>query len=65
MKPWARCFVKRKKFIFWNDKKDMQFTDVGTQDRSERFYEEEKKKKEAEEVLSETNKLLNGIIFSS
>ena len=42
--------------------KDMQFPDVGTQYRSEIFYEDEEQKKEAEEVLSEKNKLLNGKI---
>ena len=42
--------------------KDMQFPDVGTQYRSEILYEDEEQKKEAEEVLSETNKLLNGKI---
>ena len=42
--------------------KDMQFPDVGTQYRSEIFYEDEEQKKEAEEILSETNKLLNGKI---
>ena len=42
--------------------KDMQFPDVGTQYRSEIFYEDEEQKKEAEKVLSETNKLFNGKI---
>ena len=42
--------------------KDMQFPDVGTQYRSEIFYEDEEQKKEAEEVLNETNKLFNGKI---
>jgi methionine-S-sulfoxide reductase len=32
--------------------KDMQFPDVGTQYRSEIFYEDEKQKKEASEVLT-------------
>ena len=44
------------------NQKDMQFPDVGTQYRSEIFYEDEEQKKEAEKVLSETNKLLNGKI---
>ena len=35
--------------------KDMQFPDVGTQYRSEIFYETDEQKKEAEEALSEKN----------
>ena len=42
--------------------KDMQFPDVGTQYRSEIFYENEKQKKEASEVLNEFNKKLDGKI---
>ncbi len=42
--------------------KDMQFPDVGTQYRSEIFYESENQKKEAEEVLSNRNKELKGKI---
>ena len=42
--------------------KDMQFPDVGTQYRSEIFYENELQKKEAEEILYEFNKQLNGKI---
>ena len=42
--------------------KDMQFPDIGTQYRSEIFYETEKEKKEAEEVLNEKNKELKGKI---
>ena len=42
--------------------KDMQFPDVGTQYRSEIFYESEEQKKEAEEVLNEKNKNFDGKI---
>ena len=42
--------------------KDMQLPDVGTQYRSEIFYEDEEQKKEAEEILNEKNKQLNGKI---
>ena len=42
--------------------KDMQYPDVGTQYRSEIFYETEEQKKEAEEVLNEKNKEFNGKI---
>ena len=42
--------------------KDMQFPDVGTQYRSEIFYEDEKQKQEAMEVLKEFNEKLNGKI---
>ncbi len=42
--------------------KDMQHPDVGTQYRSEIFYENDEQKKEAEEVLQKTNKILNGKI---
>ena len=42
--------------------KDMQFPDVGIQYRSEIFYETDKQKKEAEEVLNEKNKEFNGKI---
>ena len=42
--------------------KDMQYPDVGTQYRSEIFYESEKQKQEASEVFNEFNKKLNGKI---
>ena len=42
--------------------KDMQYPDVGTQYRSEIFYENEKQKKEAFEIFNEFNKKLNGEI---
>jgi methionine-S-sulfoxide reductase len=42
--------------------KDMQYPDVGTQYRSEIFYENEKQKQEATEFLNELNKKLNGQI---
>ena len=42
--------------------KDMQYPDVGTQYRSEIFYETEKQKKEASEILYEFNKKLDGKI---
>ena len=42
--------------------KDMQYPDVGTQYRSEIFYESEKQKQEATEVLNEFNKKLDGKI---
>ena len=42
--------------------KDMQFPDVGTQYRSEIFYENDKQKKEALEVFNEFNKKLDGKI---
>ena len=42
--------------------KDMQFPDVGTQYRSEIFYETDEQKKEAEEVLNEKNKEFDGKI---
>ena len=42
--------------------KDMQFPDVGTQYRSEIFYEDEKQKQEALEVLKEFNEKLDGKI---
>ncbi len=42
--------------------KDMQFPDVGTQYRSEIFYENDNQKKEAEEVLNEIKKKFNGKI---
>ena len=42
--------------------KDMQFPDVGTQYRSEIFYEDEKQKQDALEVLKEFNKKLDGKI---
>ena len=42
--------------------KDMQYPDVGTQYRSEIFYETDEEKKEAEKVLNEKNKEFNGKI---
>ena len=42
--------------------KDMQFPDVGTQYRSEIFYENDEQKLEAEKIFSETNKIFNGKI---
>ena len=42
--------------------KDMQFPDIGTQYRSEIFYENDEQKKIAFEVLNEMNKNLNGKI---
>ena len=42
--------------------KDMQFPDIGTQYRSEIFYEDENQKKEALEVLKEFNEILDGKI---
>ena len=42
--------------------KDMQFPDVGTQYRSEIFYEDEKQKQDASEVLNIFNKKLDGKI---
>ena len=42
--------------------KDMQFPDIGTQYRSEIFYETDEQKKEAAEVLNEKNKEFNGRI---
>ena len=42
--------------------KDMQYPDVGTQYRSEIFYETEKQKQEASEILNEFNKKFDGKI---
>ena len=42
--------------------KDMQFPDVGTQYRSEIFYENDDQKKDAYEVLKEINERFNGKI---
>ena len=42
--------------------KDMQYPDVGTQYRSEIFYETEKQKQEASEILNEFNEKLDGKI---
>jgi len=42
--------------------KDMQYPDVGTQYRSEIFYEDEKQKLEASEILNEFNRKLDGKI---
>ena len=42
--------------------KDMQYPDVGTQYRSEIFYENDTQKKEAEEFLNNLNRISNGKI---
>ena len=42
--------------------KDMQLPDIGTQYRSEIFYENDEQKKEAQEVLNEKNNEFNGKI---
>jgi methionine-S-sulfoxide reductase len=42
--------------------KDMQYPDVGTQYRSEIFYETDQQKQEASKVLNEFNKKLDGKI---
>ena len=42
--------------------KDMQYPDIGTQYRSEIFYETEQQKIEASEILNEFNKKLDGKI---
>ena len=42
--------------------KDMQYPDIGTQYRSEIFYETEKQKHEATEILNEFNRKLGGKI---
>ena len=42
--------------------KDMQFPDIGTQYRSEIFYETEQQKKDALEIFDEYNKKFNGKI---
>ena len=42
--------------------KDMQFPDIGTQYRSEIFYETDEQKKEAFEILKEYNKKFDGKI---
>ena len=42
--------------------KDMQYPDVGTQYRSEIFYETDKQKQDASEILKEFNKKLDGKI---
>ena len=42
--------------------KDMQFPDIGTQYRSEIFYENDDQKKDAYEVLKEINERFNGKI---
>ena len=39
--------------------KDMQFPDIGTQNRSEIFHENDEQRKQAEEVLNEKNKEYN------
>ena len=42
--------------------KDMQYPDIGTQYRSEIFYENNEQKKDAEEILSKFNRDLDGKI---
>ncbi len=42
--------------------KDMQYPDVGTQYRSEIFFHDNDQKRDAEEILKEFNKKLNGKI---
>ena len=42
--------------------KDMQYPDVGTQYRSEIFYESDEQQKEAEEILNQVNKMFDGKI---
>ncbi len=42
--------------------KDMQFPDIGTQYRSEIFYENQNQENEAKEILKEYDKKLNGKI---
>ena len=42
--------------------KDMQLPDIGTQYRSEIFFETEEQKKEAEMLLNEMNERFNGKI---
>ena len=42
--------------------KDMQFPDIGTQYRSEIFYETEEQKKDAQEIFDEYNKKFDGKI---
>jgi peptide-methionine (S)-S-oxide reductase len=45
--------------------KNMQYPDVGTQYRSEIFYENDEQKKDADEALYEKNKLYNGKIVTN
>ena len=45
--------------------KDMQYPDIGTQYRSEIFYENDKQKKEAEAVLNEINKIFHNKIVTN
>ena len=42
--------------------KDMQYPDIGSQYRSEIFYENDDQEKEAKEILNKFNKELNGKI---
>ena len=44
---------------------DMQYPDVGTQYRSEIFYENDTQRGEAEEFLNDLNKILNGKIATN
>ena len=45
--------------------KDMQYPDIGSQYRSEIFYDNEEQKKEATEVLDDTKKLFNDKIMTN
>jgi peptide-methionine (S)-S-oxide reductase len=45
--------------------RNMQYPDVGTQYRSEIFYENDEQKKDAEETLYKINKLYNGKIVTN
>ena len=45
--------------------KDMQYPDVGTQYRSEIFYENDEQKEEAEEIFNDVNKIFNGKIVTN
>ena len=45
--------------------KDMQYPDIGTQYRSEIFYENDTQKKDAEILFNEVNKILHGKIQTS
>ena len=45
-----------------HDPKNIQYLDIGTQYRSEIFYEDDTQKSEAKEILDIFNKQLNGKI---